>query len=433
VENDIALTSSPVNFGEIWKLSTSEERLIYLTEKFSKQQRQDGHCSYPIINGPSRKFCGRPNLDGFERCYWHAKSKEKYDSENIKKHFGRDTTLIEEIESAAAEGSLYGAYLVDAKLGSNTYATGSRLESTDLRFADFTNAKLSYCDLRSSCVRGANFRNAELTGADLSKAKVSEACFHNAKFSKTKLEATEGFTMESFRNPDDLISSYTCRSDSPENKRKFYRDLVKLFTNEGSVDDLSWACFNERVAHRQVLIYNLNPLNSWFNKTVTGALSPSDFPARKHAVMSRLLELPTNIFQAFTSLISEFTFGYGERPVRALACSGTIIVLFALLFWSHDSVSNVEQVSTAPAIVQKSNSVLPDRPSLTSESNLKAAPQKSSFGASLQFSFFNFVRVPTPQLSISASNQVWAQLEATLGILLMGLFVFSSSRRASSR
>ncbi|MDD5680074.1 MAG: pentapeptide repeat-containing protein [Candidatus Omnitrophica bacterium] len=276
------------------------------------------------------------------------------------------------------------------------------LKNADLSQADFKNTNLFYSDISNANLIGCNLEGADLTGidlkysdltranmkrarlwhADLSYSNTSEAdlreadlwkCrLYSARLWHTELRDVKSLTMHNFARP---TRSFLSKVDEKIDEKgvlsaeESYRDLKKYFTENGRYQDASWASFKEKIMEKCWLIKNKNL-----------AYLP-------HAIMGMLC-------------------GYGEKPNRIVVSSLAILVFYGIGYYLLKAIT----------------------PSYTAAGNYSLAD-------CIYYSIITFTTLGYGDF-IPKENiyyRLLAGSEAFIGAFMMGLFVFTLSRKYSAR
>lgn len=344
-------------------------------------------------------FCNRPLLEGSNLCFWHTPNTAKYDPQVMKKYFGDSRTLKEAIEKEVAGGaSLAGAYLVNAAIGGNWFERGVNLSGARLEFANLSGAHVSYASLKGASVVGAKLENTYLSDADIRDANFSHACLYNAKFRGNDFTGVKGLTKESFRGWKwEFLPEHRILEEYPDQSVEVYRSLVSYFTAKAALDDASWAAYRGHLAQRQLLKQSLSPITPVVQTLIQSHFVPGETTNIERLTLLSYLRRASTIFALFSSYISCYTFGYGEKPFRVVFVAGLVITVYAALFnWLH-------------------------------------AISEPGFWNALYFSTVTFTTLGYGDLAPRREFRLLAASEALVGVVLIGLFLFTLSRRAVGR
>ncbi len=271
------------------------------------------------------------------------------------------------------------------------------LSQADFRNANFchsdiSNANLIGCDLEGSDLTGINFRSTDFTQAnlkktrlwhaDLSYSNISEADLRDADLWNCRLYSTrlwhadlrniKSMTMQNFSRP---MRGFLSRADEKIDEKgilsaeESYRDLKKYFMENGRYKDASWASFKEKIMER-----------CWLGKNRDIAYLP-------HALMGILC-------------------GYGEKPNRIILSSLAIILIYGVTYYLLKAI--MASYSYAG---------------------------NYSLGDCIYYSIITFTTLGYGDF-IPKENVYYRLLagsEAFIGAFMIGLFVFTLSRKYSAR
>ena len=361
-----------------------------------------GKCRY-LYPFEHNKYCGRKLLEGHGMCFWHVSDTSKFDSEVIKKYFGSKITLKAALENEVKKGeSLSGSFLKGIRVEGDWFGKGPDLTGADFRGANLQEAWLSYGSLNGAHLGQANLESAGLADVDIRNAKFPGAKLFNTKFRKNNFDGVEGLTKECFRGWKwGFIPIFRISEIYPEQCEGAYRSLVKYFSSIGSLDDASWAAYREKVAHQKILRKNLS-----FDHVLTGVILDEmgvipDEPIKKQKYLEwfsfAVLRWIQGLFELILSFVYRFSFGYGEKPIRALCSAVLIIIGYAMVYNQFD---------------------------LLNESGIRAA---------IYFSIVTFTTLGYGDVLPKAGFRLLAATEALFGLIIVGLFLFALSRRAVGR
>lgn len=357
-------------------------------------------CPYePFLTSAKRVFCDRPLLEGSQYCFWHTPDTSKYDPKAMERYFGDSRTLKEAVENEASTAlSLLGVYLVDAEIRGDAFRKGLNVPGARFDFGNLTGARLSLACLKDVSFVGTKLENAYLSDADIRGVNFLHANLHNTKFRQNDFTGVRGLTKESFGPWGlDLFPDYRILEDYPDQSVGVYRSLVAYFTAKGLLDDASWAAFRARVMQRELLKRNLSPFAPVAKRLFLGPFTlgeKTDVGAlRKFAIMRRA----SSLLSLLLSYLECYTFGYGEKPLRVVFVGALVILLYAALFACRQALT------------------------------------ASGFWNALYFSVTTFTTVGYGDVIPKAHFRLMAASEALLGVVLVGLFLFTLSRRAVGR
>lgn len=320
-------------------------------------------------------------------CWKHTDDKQQY-AINLKKFFdgggsGKKFILRKVILPNAEfiKTDLHKADLSQADL-----------RAANLCHSDISCANLIGCNLESSDLTGINFQHSDLTQAnlrntrlwhaDLSHSNISESDLHgadlwncrlySARLWHTGLGDIKSLTMENFSRPVRRLlfgASEKIYEKGILSAEESYRDLKKYFMENGRYKDASWASFKEKIMERCRLRKN------------------GDVAYFPHALMGILC-------------------GYGEKPNRIVMSSLSIIIIYGILYYAFKAI--------------------------TASYNYVG---NYSLGDCIYYSTITFTTLGYGDF-IPKENvycRLLAGSEAFIGAFMIGLFVFTLSRKYSAR
>jgi hypothetical protein len=341
----------------------------------------------------TNSYCGRKLLRGSDMCFWHSKTQEKYKADIIREYFGFADNLKDVIEKEISnKGSLEGAYLSGASIEKNFFGGGVNLSNANLYKADLSRSHLSYGSLSSANLGDANLESSYLSYVDLNNADFTGTRLFNVKFSNNDFTTVKGLSKNNFFGWNNFLPVYRILEKYPEQSQPIYRKLIKYFSNEGNIDDASWAAFRERIQYRKLLY-----------KDFKGGLSiilikylHRNYNLLQFIILWILIKIKS-FFQLIFSYSCSLVFGYGEKPFRVIITSVITIVIYAFIYSYFDII------------------------------------KESDFHTSLYFSIVTFTTLGYGDLLPKKQFRLLTGTEALTGIVLTGLFLFTLSRRTVSR
>lgn len=354
----------------------------------------DGICRYRHWN--LDYVCDRPVLTGYDYCFWHVNDMKKYDTAVIKAYFEKEIGLKEAIEAEVAAGhSLAGAFLARSTLGGNLFQKGANLTNADLRHANLSHAHLSYASLNGARLVSANLESAYLSDTDLRNCDLRQAHLCNAKLRNNDFTTVHGLSQDSFQGwPLKFMPLCRIFEGQPDQSREVYKSLVRYFTERGDLDSASWAAYKASVSRHRVLRKNF----SW-NKIIAD-IALDDYLDALSPMSIRLVALSRfsrTFIQLLASYVSRFVFGYGEKPVRVCMMGIFVVLFYAMAFTQLHALS------------------------------------ESGFKSALYFSLVTFTTLGYGDISPKPEFRLFAVSEAIVGVLIVGLLLFTFARRAIGR
>jgi uncharacterized protein YjbI with pentapeptide repeats len=318
-------------------------------------------------------------------CWEHTPGKPRY-TENLQKFLR---------EGGSGEGFILKKIVLhDSEL------MGVDLKNADLTLADFRNTNFSHsdlsganligCNMEECDLSGSNLRDSDLTRANLKKARfwhadlcsanISEADIREAdlwesrmyhvRLSQTRLRGVKSLAKQNFSKK---INSFMTVEKIDErgffSPEEGYRSLKRHFIEDGRYKDASWASFKEKTMEKLRLRKNKN-----------------------------IAYLP----MALMGLLC----GYGEKPNRVILSSAVIVFIYSIIY----SILN----------------------SITSASFSAADYSMWDY---IYYSIVTFTTLGYGDLIPKANTgyRLLAGSEAFIGAFMIGLFVFTLSRKYSAR
>jgi hypothetical protein len=330
------------------------------------------------MNKCEYKSCKETALSLSEYCWQHINDKDAYRK-----------ILADYIKTTA---SVKGFYLRHLQFP-NAQWQNINAEEADLAGSDLSNASLTAANLKKANLTGADLSKADLSGVDLeeahllkcnlSRATLWHALIKDSNLAEADLEGADFLNATvsnvklwhvklqdaKFLTRHNFIGKTPIDEKGPLAASEAYRILKQYFINHGRYDDASWASFKEKQMERRYLLYS-----------------------------KRVSYLP--------SLLMAVLCGYGEKPYRVIASSFSIIVGYSLLYRWFDILSLPEEYNRALVVWDY-----------------------------LYFSIVTFTTVGFGDLTTKLKPlfQMLVGSEAFIGAFMMGLFVFTLSRRYSAR
>ena len=357
-------------------------------------------CQYSDIFSEDgvKRVCGRKLLEGHDKCFWHTETEDKYNQNVINAYFGQEIGIGKAIENEVKQGNcLNGSYLVNVELGGNSFKEGANLTKAKLMDANLKGSHLGYCSLRGADLRGANLESSYLSDADLRDVDFRFTNLHNTKFRNNDFDGVIGLTKDNFLGLKfGFIPTYHMLEKHPEYSVDAYRALKIYFNVKGMMDDASWAAYRENVMKLKLLFRDVNPLVIFVKHLIYAFLFRYQY-SEKFGFIRGLIQWFRSLVQFCISFVLFLTIGYGERPLRPIFMSGLIILIYSLIYCSCNAISEM------------------------------------GFIASLYFSIVTFTTLGYGDIYPKPAFRLLASTEAILGILFIGLFLFTMGRRAVGR
>ena len=320
-----------------------------------------------------------------EFCWKHTPDKIRY-LENLKKFLnegGNGERFI--LRKVALQNSdLMRVNLKDSDLSQADF------KNTNFSYSDMGNSNLIGCNLEECDLTGVNFRNSDLTRAclrktrlwhaDLSLANIAEVdmtesdlwkCqMHSAKLWHTELKGVKSLTKQNFsKKIRGFINCEKIDETGILSAEESYRTLKQYFMENGRHKEASWASFKEKTMEKLWLRKNRNP--AYIPLALMGLLS-----------------------------------GYGEKPHRVIISSATIILIYSFIY------HYLKTIADSSSFVQN-----------------------YSIWDYIYYSIVTFTTLGYGDLVPKAniSYRLLAGSEAFIGAFMIGLFVFTLSRKYSAR
>ena len=282
----------------------------------------------------------------------------------------------------------------------NSELMRANLKKSDLTQADFKDTNFSYSDLSGANLIGCNLEDCDLTSvnlensdltravlkkarlwhADLSRANITEAditeadlwkCrMHLVRLWHTELKGVKSLTKQNFAKKEyGPLSQEKIDESGVLSAEESYRTLKQYFIESGRGREASWASFKEKTMEKLWLRKNKNP--AYLPIALMGLLS-----------------------------------GYGEKPNRVILSSAAIIFIYSIIYHSLNSIT-----STYSAV------------------------KAHSFWDYIYYSIVTFTTLGYGDLIPKANigYRLLAGSEAFIGAFMIGLFVFTLSRKYSAR
>jgi hypothetical protein len=312
----------------------------------------------------------------------------------------------------------------------SSFANKISFSNVNFSSANLEKTNFSNCNVSGSNFSMANLKDSVLSYADIRGCDFSHAKLFNIQFCMNSFQGVEGITKDSFRGygsnsseifriapyvPEGLsfvewnnLTYQRIMRNLPRNPQHIFKLLISYFSQKGLLDDASWAAYEERCLKHQLLREDLRMFLDYEQKfELIGHNSDSDdfwckkFLENSDATRCQFWPFYKEVFkQLFRIALSGFfkyTTGYGEKPHRALLCSGLIIFSYSFLYYIFDCLT------------------------------------KNSFHNSLYFSIVTFTTLGYGDIAPAENFRLLAASEAFLGLIFSGLFLFSLGRRSIGR
>lgn len=254
-----------------------------------------------------------------------------------------------------ANSNLEGVKLVN--YGSKS---GYKLLDADLYHANFRSAHCFMLDFSGSSLMKADFSNANMHCANLENCNLL-----GTKFDGAKLENINWGEKVIQERMADKCESLDERLDLYEQAEEIYRNLRKIFENEGLFETAGF--FFER------------------------------------EMISRRMQMPRWSVRRVLSKLVDIVCGYGERPLRIIIFSNMVILLFSCLYFLAGLSFSGEQLGF--------------------DAQLPLLENTMAFLNSIYFSVVTFTTLGYGDIAPQGLSRLFTAIEALMGSFTMALFV----------
>ncbi len=240
----------------------------------------------------------------------------------------------------------------------------------------------------------ANLEYAYLSDVDLRGCVFTDAKLFNTKFRRNDFSEAKGISKENFLGwKYSIMPQYKMLETYPDQCKDVYRALTAHFQAAGALEDASWAAYKEREMHRRWFRSRINPL--WHIAEDFGdAVFKQRKPGMKIILFSFIHSLTSSV-QYLRLTFFKILCGYGERVWRIMVASFLVILIYAVAYSYYGILDEI--------------------------------------GSCLYFSVMTFLTVGDANLTLKGNYQWMVASESFIGLLLMGLFLFTIARRAVGR
>lgn len=276
---------------------------------------------------------------------------------------GQDLSKAILSQEDLSESNLFDVNMKDANL------VGANLSGCDMTHCDLRGADLTKANLRGTRLWGADMRGAILSECDLSGADLWNARLFDAKLWHANIAGARSVTKSSFSDGRKYLPRIRLDESGPAAAEESYRDLKKLFLDNGLYNDAGWASFREKV-------------------------------------MERLVMKKSGDLNYFPSLLMNVICGYGEKPYRIILSAAFTILAFAFGY------------------------MLTDGAAYATGGDYKIRLVDYIYFSTITFTTVGFGDFLPRAYPIF---RVMAAAEAFLGVFLSGLFIFTLARKYSAR
>lgn len=320
-----------------------------------------------------------------EFCWKHTPDKIRY-IENLKKFLNEGGSgegfILKKIvlrDSELIRVGLKNSDLTQADFKNTNFSysdiSGANLIGCNLEDCDLTSVNLENSDLTRAILRRTRLWHADLSFANITEADITEAdlwkCqMHSVRLWHTGLKSVKSLTKQNFsKKIYGVLSREKIDEKGILSAEESYRTLKQYFIENGRYREASWASFKEKTMEKLYLRQNKNP--AYIPLAIMGLLS-----------------------------------GYGEKPNRVILSSASIVFIYALIYHSLNAIT-----SSYSAI------------------------QNYSIWDYLYYSIVTFTTLGYGDLFPKANigYRLLAGSEAFIGAFMIGLFVFTLSRKYSAR
>ena len=318
-------------------------------------------------------------------CWKHTPDKVEY-IEKLKKFFNQGGSgvgfVLKKIvlrDSELIRVNLKNSDLTQADFKNTNFSysdmSGANLIGCNLEDCDLTSVNLENGDLTRATLRRARLWHGDLSFANVAEADITEAdlwkCrMYSARLWHTQLKDVKSLTKQNFsKRIYSFLSSEKIDEKGILSAEESYRILKQHFIENGRYREASWASFKEKTMEKLYLRKNKNP--AYIPLAIMGLLS-----------------------------------GYGEKPNRVILSSACIVFIYSLIYYYLNAITS-------------------------SYSAIKSY----SIWDYLYYSIVTFTTLgygdlfPKPIIGY----RLLAGSEAFIGAFMIGLFVFTLSRKYSAR
>jgi len=319
-----------------------------------------------------------------EFCWKHTSDKSQY-IEKLKKHLNEtgdgEGFILRKIVMRYAD--LIKVNLKNADLTQADFR-GTNFSYSDMNGANLIGCYMEDCDLTSVDLKGsdltrANLRTVRLWHADLSGANIGEADLSGADLWKCQM-----YLIRLWHTELAGVKSLT--------KQNFSKKLYGFITSE-KIDEKGVLSAEE----------SYRSLKQYFMQS--GRYREASWASFKEKTMEKISLRQNKNIAYIPMAVMGLLSGYGEKPNRVILSSGAIIFIYSTLFYYLNAVDGL---SSAKAF---------------------------TFWDYLYYSIVTFTTLGYGDLvpKANAGYRLLAGSEAFIGAFMIGLFVFTLSRKYSAR
>ena len=307
----------------------------------------------------------------------------------------------------------YAASMVEHIKKSNSikdfYLREAELRDIDFIDTDCAGADFSFCDLSGANFSGANMKNCNLSHAVLKSAYLDNADLSLAQLFSCDLTASRLWHADlNGANLSEANLSYADLFNANLSSVKFWNVNItgaKLLSMHNFLYKKGMLFYSHAIDESGPLSAadGYRNLKQYFIST--GRYDDASWASFKEKQMHRRQLLKEKNIAYVPSLIMALTCGYGERPGRIILFSVATVFTYAVLYYSTNAI--------APA----------------------ALLRPVAFWDCLYFSIVSFTTVGFGDITVILTPfyEMLAASEAFLGVFVMGLFVYTLTRKYSAR
>lgn len=320
-----------------------------------------------------------------EFCWEHTPDKIQY-IEHLKKFLNEggsgERFVLQKVvlrDSELIKVDLKNASLAQADFKNTNFSysdiSGGNLIGCDLEGSDLTGADLKNSDLTRAILRKARLWHTDLSSANITEADIAGADLWNcqmylARLWHTELKGVKSLTKQNFsKKVYRFVTHEKIDEKGVLSAQESYRILKQHFIDNGLYREASWASFKEKTMEKLWLRKNKNI--SYIPMAMMGLLS-----------------------------------GYGEKPNRVILSSGAIIFLYSIVYHALNTITSAS-----------------------------FSAKNYSFWDYVYYSIVTFTTLGYGDLfpKPNVGYRLLAGSEAFIGAFMIGLFVFTLSRKYSAR
>lgn len=271
----------------------------------------------------------------------------------------------------------------------NSDLSQADFKNTNFSYSDITNANLIGCDLEGCDFTSANLENSDLTKANLKKTRFWHADLSHANFAEADMTEADLWKSEMF------------------SARLWHTELkdVKSLTKQNFSKKICCFFYDERIDERGELsaVESYRRLKQYFMQN--GLYNEASWASFKEKTMEKIWLRRNRNISYFPMAVMGLLCGYGEKPKRVIFSSAAIILFYSVLYYFFKMISNFKGTGLI------------------------------SFWDNVYYSMVTFTTLGYGDLipKQNIAYRLLAGSEAFVGAFMIGLFVFTLSRKYSSR